>query len=81
VPIRSGAVAYALKGAAGPREGKDRPRASHGEGTERRAPALAKLSASARQIGIRQGASVPVKQSKSQQIVANAYASARPHSL
>src|SRR5436190_19323275 len=37
--------------------------------------ALGKLSASVRQIGIRRGTSVRVKQSKSQQIVPNAYAS------
>jgi hypothetical protein len=61
-------------------------RSSEGERTGRRRAtakgpsagrrALEKLSASARQIGIRQGTSVRVKQSKSQQIVANAYPSA-----
>src|SRR5262249_32021477 len=43
-----------------------------GRGKRAGRQALAMLSASAKQIGMRQGASVRVKQSKSQQIVANA---------
>ena len=54
--------------------GKDRPQANDGEGGIAARRALGKLSASVRQIGIRRGTSVRVKQSKSQQIVPNAYA-------
>jgi len=37
MPVRSSAVTcQALRRAAGPRERKDRPRANHGEGRERR---------------------------------------------
>ena len=54
--------------------GKDRPRANHGEGGIAVRQALGKLSASVRQTGIRRGTSVRVKQSKSQQILPNAYA-------
>src|SRR5438309_1351936 len=54
--------------------GKDRPRA-HGEGERPARPGLGKLSASVGQIGIRRATSVRVKQSKSRQIVLNAYAS------
>src|SRR5262249_22732010 len=59
------------EGAAGPREGGP----AAGAPRRRGAPgqALAKLCVSARQIGIRQRASLRVKQSKSLQIVANAH--------
>src|SRR5262249_42177703 len=67
MPIRSNNKA----GAAGPRgerTGRGEPRRREG----RRGQALAKLCVSARQLGIRQRASVRMKQSKSQRIVANA---------
>ena len=59
--------------------GRDRPPVSPaggGRGKHAGAEHLRMPSASARQIGTRQGATVRVKQSKSRQIVANAYASA-----
>src|SRR6516162_1935714 len=54
----------------------DRPRGSHGEGTMRRGKHIGVSFASDDQIDMRQAASVRVKQSKSRQIVANAYAGA-----
>src|SRR5262245_14301542 len=68
------------EGAAGPREGG--PAAgSHGEGTGTGAKHLRSCVSSARQIGIRQRALVRVKQSESQQIVANADVDPRPRSV
>src|SRR6266480_7495701 len=55
----------------GERTGRGRNTAKGGIAARR---ALGKLSASVRQIGIRRGTLVRVKQSKSQQIVPNAYA-------
>ena len=55
----------------GGRTGRRRTTAKGGIAARR---ALGKLSASVRQIGIRRATSVRVKQSKSQQIVPNAYA-------
>jgi hypothetical protein len=55
----------------GGRTGRRRTTAKGGIAARR---ALGKLSASVRQISIRRGTSVRVKQSKSQQIVPNAYA-------
>ena len=75
LPIRSSRCPTALRKGGRSPGGKDRPRANYGEGGIAARRALGKLSASVRQIGIRRGTSVRVKQSKSQQIVPNAYAS------
>jgi hypothetical protein len=70
---------------AGPRDertGRWRARRGYDNGGERAGrQALAKLSVSAKEIGMRQRASMRVKQSKSQQIVANADAGASGYGL
>ena len=75
-PIRSSAVASQTLRRGRPVLGGKGPAAgSHGEGRGAPRPSTCDLPASGKQIGTRQAAPARVKQSKSQQIVANAYAS------
>src|SRR5262249_25537870 len=76
LPLPISAVFYQPRRRGRPVLGGKGPAAgSHGEGTERRGQAPGICPLSAKQIAMRQAASVRVKQSKSQQIVANAYTS------